>query len=136
MKKIIIAIFLIGFSLWLYIPTSEFRVYGEKNILKDIVIKIDGACKEEAMKTIFKNGVLVPFDLKECTLRYTYYVSYKNRYFGKDEKDNTLFWEWDYINHIYIDKEKDGIYFQHLKRRSFIGDRQKYSKIKLEKSIK
>ena len=129
-NKIITFIILVSLSIWFYIPSSTFKVYGDKEILKDIEIKIDGACDEEPMKTIFKNGKLTLFELKDCTLRYTYYVIYKNKYFGKDEKDHTLFWTWDYINRIYIYKEKDGIYFHHFKRRSFI-DRYGYRNIKL-----
>jgi len=127
-NKIITFIVLVSLGIWLYIPSSTFKVYGDKNILKDIEIKIDGACDEEPMKSIFKNGKLTPFELKDCTLRYTIYVSYKNKYFGKNEKDHILFWEWDYINHIYIDKDKDkdGIYFSHFRRRSFLDQRDKY----------
>jgi len=133
-SKIITFIALVSISIWLYIPSSIFKVYGDKDILKDIEIKIDGACEELPMKTIFKNGKLIPFKLKDCTLHYTYYVIYKNKYFGKDEKDHTLFWEWDYINHIYIDKEKDGIYFQHFRRKSFLDNRHRYHKIKLDQN--
>jgi len=133
-SKIITLIVFVSISIWLYIPSSIFKVYGDKDILKDIEIKIDGACEEPPMKTIFKNGKLIPFKLKDCTLHYTYYVIYKNKYFGKDEKDHTLFWEWDYINHIYIDKEKDGIYFQHFRRKSFLDNRHRYHKIKLDQN--
>lgn len=130
-NKIIGMVVLILISVWLYLPNSTFKVYGDKSILKNIEIKIANACEEPDIKTIFKNGRLIPFELKDCTLHYTYYVIYQNKYFGKDEKDHTLFWEWDYINHIYIDKEKDGIYFQHIKRRSFLDKRHNYEKIKL-----
>jgi len=134
MKKFFKIMLFIGFIIWLYLPNSEFKVYGDKNILKDIVIKIDGACEEEPMKTIFNNGVLIPFKFKDCTPLENIYISYQNKYFAEKHRDHTLFWEWDdYINHIYIDKESDGIYFQHIRLRSILYKRNSFTKIKLER---
>ncbi|WP_155995250.1 hypothetical protein [Tenacibaculum ovolyticum] len=109
----------------------KFKVIGESEVLKDLRINLhltrQTNPEEEIFFTLLDKGVLSNVDT-QYTFFHKIYFSYKGASVAVLEFDNIDDKSGDYINHLYVSKEKDSLYVQYIGRESEIKHKSTYKK--------
>ena len=99
-----------------------FKVIGEESLLKDCKINIVKNTETgfETKETLLLNGNLNEVKSLEEDFYYNIYLSYKDSLVNKLDYENIMGGENNQINHFYLYKDKDIIFFKFVGKEDFL----------------
>ncbi len=107
----------------------EFELYGDTVLLQNMKINMLSIKEEKypnresKIETFLYDGEKYKIQ-NQNVVNYEVYFSYKDSMVGVLKFENIMKWANDYINHLYVYKEKDTIYIQYIGRETQIKDKK------------
>ncbi|WP_271784930.1 hypothetical protein [Aquimarina algiphila] len=107
----------------------EFELHGDTMLLQNMKINMLSIKEEKypnresKIETLLYDGEKYKIH-NQNIVNYEVYFSYKDSLVGVLKFENVMKWAKDYINHLYVYKDKDSIYLQYIGRETQIQDKK------------